>query len=176
MENYKMYSGWVNFFFKGHLASSFHSRLCRRKRPWLCLEWGWPCSLPWEPSLCPLIERIVDSWYKVRQSEFCQVTPVVHEVLQQQEWWLNRAVKFFQEFELGNSPKINQYHEMHQMNTEWTQKSSWREQPGHACGEQYRDEGPPLGLVRPVPIWHFTHCCQMLLWCVSLLIATGMPQ
>lgn len=130
MENDRMYFGWVNFFFKGQLASSFHSWLCWRKRPWLCLEWGWPCSLPREPSLCPLIECIVDSWYKVRQSEFCQVTPVVHEVLQQQEWWLNRAVKFFQEFELGNSPQNQSVpwdaSDEHRMNTEeQLERTAW---------------------------------------------------
>ena len=135
MQNYKIYLEWVNFSFKGQLALSSHSRLCWGKRPWLCLEWGWPCSLPQEPSLCPWIKCIVDSWCKSRWSEFCQVTPVVHKALQQQEWWFNRAIKFFQEFELRNSKKYL-YYEMHQMNTEWTQKNSWWEQTGHACDEQ----------------------------------------
>lgn len=121
MENYQIYLEWVNFSFKGQLASSSHSRLCWGKWPWLCLEWGWPCSLPQEPSLCPWIKCIVDSWYKGRRSEFCQVTPVVHKALQQHEWWFNRAIKFFQEFELRNSKKKSvlwDASDEHGMNTE----------------------------------------------------------
>ena len=178
MENYKIYLEWVNFSFKGQLASSSHSQLCWEKWPWLCLEWGWPCSLLQEPFLCPWIKCTADSWYKGRQSEFCQVTPVVHKALHQQEWWFNRAIKFFPEFELRNSKKNictmrcirwtwNEHRRTAGENRLVMLVMNSKEMKDHLWGSssQY-----PYGISFTV------RSLFQMVWCVSLLIATGMTQ
>lgn len=129
-----------------------------------------PCSPPQKPALC-LSSDAVNSWYRGSQTELCQVTPGVHKVLQQQKWWLNRVIRSFQEFE-REPPKKNQSVPW-EPSRRWARRAAW-ENSLAMLGEQYREEGPPLGLSPPSThrtfhsLWG--HCCQMLLWCVSLTL------